>query len=143
MVIGAAAALIAAATLVPVPARADDELHNITYIARIDGVAPGSVATFLTGDGQANSAPLSALPGRVFEANTVLDDPAKAGMRIQLHWPNSANVHCEITVDGTIAVQVDQFVAPQMNNTDADNGVLSCGAPLQPGDTVDAGHPPG
>ena len=32
--------------LIPATARAD--MHNITYVARVDGVAPGGQATFLT-----------------------------------------------------------------------------------------------
>jgi hypothetical protein len=112
------------------PATARAELHNVTYIARIDGVAPGSQATFVIGGGQTNSAPLSTFPGRVFEANTVLDDPQKAGMQIVLHWPYSANVHCEIDVDDHIAIQLDQRVAPVPGNADPMNGVLRCGAPL-------------
>jgi hypothetical protein len=70
------------------------------------------------------------LPGRVFEANTVLADPQKAGMQILLHWPYSANVHCEIDVDDNIATQVDRMVAPVPNHGDPVNGVLQCGAPL-------------
>ncbi|MBV8291172.1 MAG: hypothetical protein JOY55_05020, partial [Mycobacterium sp.] len=57
------------------PATARAELHNITYIARVDAVAPGSQATFVTGDNQTNSAPLSSMPGNAFQANAVLADP--------------------------------------------------------------------
>ena len=31
-------------------------LHNITYVARVDGVAPGSQATFVTSDNQTSMA---------------------------------------------------------------------------------------
>jgi hypothetical protein len=112
------------------PATAGAELHNITYIARVDGVAPGSQATFVIAGDQTNSAPLPAVPGRAFEANTVLDDPQKAGLRIVLHWPYSANVHCEIDVDDNVAIQLEQRVAPVPGNADPMNGVLQCGAPL-------------
>jgi len=88
--------IAAGSQLLAATARAD--LHNITYIARIDGVTTGTQATFVMQGGQTNSAPLSTLPGRAFEANTVLDDPQKAGMRIVLRWPYSGNVHCEIDV---------------------------------------------
>jgi hypothetical protein len=125
----AAVTLIAAGSqLAPATARA--ELHNITYIARIDGLTTGSQATFVITGGQTNSAPLGTVPGRAFEANTVLDDPQKAGLRIVLHWPYSANVHCEIDVDDNVFVQVDQRVAPVPGNADPMNGVLQCGAPL-------------
>jgi hypothetical protein len=126
----AIAALMSAAVssqLIPAPARA--ELHNITYIARIDGVAPGGQATFVTNN-QTNSAPLSSMPGNAFEANTVLADPAKAGMQVAIRWPYSAKVHCEIDVDDHVATQVDQFVQPAPGSTDPMNGVLPCGAPV-------------
>ena len=58
-------------------------------------------------------------------------------MQIVLHWPYSANVHCEIDVDDDVATQLDQFVAPTMDNTDPMNGVLQCGSPL-PGTTAKA-----
>jgi hypothetical protein len=114
--------------LTPAAARAD--LHNITYIARIDGLAPGSQATFVTNNNQTNNASLSAMPGNAFEAHTVLDDPAKAGMQVSIRWPYSATVHCEIDVDDAVATQVDQFVKPTSGNTDPMNGILRCGAPI-------------
>jgi hypothetical protein len=47
----AAAMLVAGGSqLGPAIARAD--AHNITYVARIDGVAPGSEATFVVSDGR-------------------------------------------------------------------------------------------
>jgi hypothetical protein len=138
----AIAALTGAAVssqLTPAPARAD--LHNITYIARIDGLAPGSQATFVTNNSQTNSASLSAMPGNAFQANTVLDDPTKAGMQVSIRWPYSANVHCEIDVDDNVATQVDQFVKPAAGNTDTMNGVLPCGAPLTTGSATDLPSP--
>jgi hypothetical protein len=125
----AALTIIAAGSqLIPATARAD--LHNITYRARIDGVTTGSQATFVINGGQTNSAALSSVPGNVFEADTVLPDPHQAGMRIVLHWPYSANVHCEIDVDDNVFTQADQFVRTAPGNADPMNGVLLCGAPL-------------
>lgn len=115
------------AQLTPVTAHA--ELHNITYLARIDGMAPGAQATFLIHDNQTSTAGLGTVPGP-FEVHTVLADPDKAGMQVSIKWPYSANVHCEIDVDDAVAVQVDQFVRPTADNTDPMNGVLACGAPL-------------
>ena len=109
-------------------ARAD--LHNITYIARIDGVAPGGQATFVTNNNQTNTAQLSSMPGNAFEANAVLADPNQAGLQVSIRWPNAANVHCEIDVDDNVATQVDRFVRPVPGSTDPMNGVLPCGAPL-------------
>jgi hypothetical protein len=112
------------------PATARADLHNITYRARIDGVTTDSQATFVINGGQKNTTGLSSLPGNVFEADTVLADPQQASMQIVLHWPYSANVHCEIDVDDHVFAQVDQFVRPAPGNTGAMNGVLQCGAPL-------------
>ena len=128
MPLAAVTVIAAGSQLIPATARAD--LHNITYRARIDGVAPGSQATFVINGGQTNTAGLSTVPGNVFEADTVLADPQQAGMRIVLRWPYSANVHCEIDVDDNVFTQVDQLVRPAPGNTDPMNGVLQCGAPL-------------
>jgi hypothetical protein len=113
-----------------IPAIAQADLHNITYIARVDGVAPGSQATFVINGGQTNIAALPSVPGNTFQANTVLPDPNLAGMRVAIRWPYSANVHCEIDVDDNVAIQLDQFVRPAAANSDPMNGVLQCGAPL-------------
>lgn len=124
----AIAVAVAGAQLIPATARAD--LHNITYVARVDGVAPGSTATFITADNQTNMAQLSTMPGSAFQANAVLPDPHHAGMQVAVKWPYSANVHCEIDVDDKVFVQVDQVVHPAPGSTDPMNGVLPCGAPL-------------
>jgi hypothetical protein len=122
------AVLGVACQLTPATARAD--LHNVTYRTRIDALTTGSQATFvITGD-QTSTTGLPSMPGNSFVANTVLDDPAKAGLRIVLHWPYSANVHCEIDVDDNVLVQVDQMVRPTPGIADPTNGALQCGAPL-------------
>jgi hypothetical protein len=126
--IAALAGAAISSQLTPAAARAD--LHNITYIARIDGVAPGSQVTFVTNNNQANTAPLSSMPGNAFEANAVLADPNQASMRVSVRWPYAANLHCEIDVDGHVATQVDRFVQPAPGSSDPMNGVLPCGAPL-------------
>jgi len=127
----AVAALTGAAVgsqLSPVSAQA--ELHNITYRVRIDGVAPGSQATFVTNANQTNTAQLSSMPGSGFEASAVLADPHQAGMQVSIRWPYAAKVHCEIDVDDNLATQVDQFVQPAAGGTAPMNGILACGAPL-------------
>jgi hypothetical protein len=126
--IAAVVVVTVSAHLTPAVARA--ELHNITYIARVEGVAPGSQATFVINDNQISTAPLSTVPGNGFQANTVLADPHRAGMQVAVRWPYSANVHCEIDVDDNVAVQVDQVVHPVPGSTAPMNGVLPCGAPL-------------
>lgn len=128
MSIAALTTIAVGSQLSPATARAD--LHNVTYRARIDGVTTGSQATFVINGGQTNTTGLSSLPGNAFEANTVLPDPRQASMQIVLHWPYSANVHCEIDVDDNLFAQVDQFVRPVPGNAGPMNGVLQCGAPL-------------
>ncbi|RAU91727.1 hypothetical protein DQP58_20065 [Mycobacterium colombiense] len=122
------AAVTALAVVNPAVARAD--LHNITYRARIDALTTGSQATFVTNGGQTNTTGLPSMPGNVFEANTVLADPAQAGLRIVLRFPYAANVHCEIDVDDDVFAQSDQLVRPVAGNADPMNGALQCGAPL-------------
>ncbi|MCW2659727.1 MAG: hypothetical protein JWP83_879 [Mycobacterium sp.] len=125
----AALTVIAAGSQLSVAtARAD--LHNITYRARIDALTTGSQATFVINGGQTNTTNLPPMPGNVFEANTVLGDPQQAGLRIVLHFPYSANVHCEIDVDDNVFTQADQMVRTAPGNPGPNNGVLQCGAPL-------------
>lgn len=126
--IAALAGAALSSQLTSATARAD--LHNIAYIARVDGVAPGSQATFVTNNNQTNTAQLSTMPGNAFEADAVLADPKQAGMQVSVRWPYAAKVHCEIDVDNNVATQVDQFVQPTPGSTDPMNGVLPCGAPL-------------
>ena len=126
--IAAMVVIAVGSALMPATARAD--LHNITYRARIDALTTGSQATFVITGGQTSTTNLPSMPGNAFEANTVLDDPAKAGLRIVLHFPYSANVHCEIDVDDNVFVQVDQVVRPAPGIADPMNGALQCGTPL-------------
>ena len=128
MPIAALTVVAAGSQLSPAIARAD--LHNITYRARIDAVTTGSQATFVINGSQTNTTGLSSMPGNVFEANTVLPDPKQAGMQIVLHWPYSANVHCEIDVDDNVFTQLEQLVRPVPGNAGPANDVLQCGAPL-------------
>ncbi len=129
--IAAVTVMAAGSQLIPgISAMARADLHNITYRARVDALTTGSQATFVINGGQTNTAGLPSMPGKVFEANTVLPDPGQAGMRIVLHFPYSGNVHCEIDVDDNVFAQVDQMVSPALGNADPMNGVLQCGAPL-------------
>lgn len=121
------AALLGCGQLIPAPAAAADELHNVTYIARVDAWASGSVVTFMRTDTQTASADLDAF-GTPFEANTVMADPSKAGMVIRLRFPTTANVHCEIRVDDVVAVKSDRFVNTWGNSNDPHTGAMLCGA---------------
>ncbi len=139
MTAGAAVALAVALPLAPGVAAADDDdpkrddlQHNVTYRARIDGLARGALVTYRISDSQVSSADPTMLPGRTFEATAVLTDPEEAGMRISIQWPYSANLHCEILVDDQMYAQADQFIGPKLTpaRDDPDYGAMSCGAPL-------------
>jgi len=124
-----------AATAFPVAgvAAADDIVqHNITYRARITGIARGALIGFRISDTQVNNANPTMLPGRTFEATGILTDAKEAGMRISIQWPYSANLHCEILVDDELVIQADQFIAPRLTpaKDDPDYGAMNCGAPL-------------
>lgn len=130
-------------------AAADDDppetQHNVTYRARVDGLARGALITYRISDAQVNSADPTMLPGRTFEATAVLTDPKEAGMRISIQWPYSANLHCEILVDDELTVQADQFISPRVTpaRDDPDYGAMNCGAPLSnaPGTPISTTDP--
>jgi len=146
----AAAVLVTAmagSQLIPVPALADpaadaqsdvqaspgDEvLHNITYRARVDGVSRGATITYAAEGGQTQTANPTMLPGRTFEAMTVLPQSAVANMRVSIQWPYSANLHCEILVDDAVVAQADDFISPRFlpQKDDPDYGALTCEAPV-------------
>jgi hypothetical protein len=112
----------------PVP----EVLHNITYRARIDGVSRGATITYAAEGGQTLMAEPTMVPGRVFEAQTVLPASAVATMRLSIDWPYSANLHCEILIDDALTSQADDFVAPRVlpQRDDPEFGSLTCEAPI-------------
>lgn len=151
----ALAALLTGALLIPAAAQADPEappqveplpdqqLHNVTYRARIDGVSRNATIAYKIDDSNVNTADPSMLPGRIFEATGVVSDPQTAGMAVRIDWPYSANLHCEILVDDQIVAQADTFVGPRLTRPkdDPNYGSLPCGAPLStpmPGNAVDS-----
>ncbi len=126
------AALFGSGQLIPAPAAADDndnttELHNVTYIAKVDAWSSGNVVTFMRNDYETASADLDAF-GTPFEANTVMSDPSKAGMVIRLRFPTTATVHCEIKVDEVTTVKSERFVNTWGNTNDPHTGAMLCGA---------------
>jgi hypothetical protein len=125
-------AVLVGGQLIPAGALADDDLHNVTYRARVDGLARGATITYKINDTEVQSANPTMLPGRTFEADAVLANPQQAGMQVSIQWPYSANLHCEILVDDATVAQADQFIAPKLTpaNNDPMYGVLACGAPL-------------
>lgn len=129
--IGVAAAttaiLLGCGQLIPVPAAAADELHNVTYIAKVDAWSSGNVVTFMRNDTETASADLDGF-GAPFEANTVMADPSKAGMVIRLRFPTTATVHCEIKVDDVTTVKSERFINTWGNTNDPHTGAMLCGA---------------
>lgn len=113
-------------------APADDVLHNIIYRARIDGVSRGATITYAAEGDQTQTANPSMVPGRTFEANTVLPASQSANMRISVEWPYSANLHCEILVDDIVVAQADDFISPRFIpvKDDPDYAALTCEAPV-------------
>ncbi|KAA8962463.1 hypothetical protein [Mycobacterium sp.] len=124
------ASVVASSQLTPVTALADPHNpHNITYVAKVDSPISSGRAIFMANERYTGTAPLSAT-GREFRFDTVLSDPAKAGMQVSIPWPYSGNVHCEIDVDDHVAALVDQFVAstPGDQGDPSTYGVVACGA---------------
>ena len=128
----------------------DQQLHNVTYRARIDGVSRNAMVSYKIDDNNINSANPTMLPGRIFEATGVVSSPQLAGMTVSIDWPYSANLHCEVLVDDQIVAQADTFVGPRLTRpqNDPSYGSLPCGAPLSNGvntapvDTAPPASPP-
>jgi hypothetical protein len=143
----ALAAVVAGPQLIPAFAQADPEappqpdpalqgdqevLHNIIYRARVDGVSRGASITYAAEGDQTQIANPTMLPGRTFEANTVLPASKQANMRVSIEWPYSANLTCEILVDDALVAKAEDFIAPRVIpvKDDPDYGALTCEAPV-------------
>lgn len=125
------------------PAPGQEVLHNIIYRARVDGVARGATITYAAEGNQTQTADPTMLPGRVFEANTVLPASGTANMRVSIEWPYSANLFCEILVDDAVVAQAEDFIAPRVVpvRDDPDYGALTCEAPVNGVANVVPGDP--
>ena len=140
-------AVVAGSQLIPAFAQADPEappqpdpalqgdqevLHNIIYRARVDGVSRGASITYAAEGDQTQIANPTMVPGRVFEANTVLPASKQANMRVSIEWPYSANLTCEILVDDALVAKAEDFIAPRVMpvKDDPDYGALTCEAPV-------------
>lgn len=121
-------------TVQPAQQPAPDQglLSNITYRARIDGVSRGATITYEAEGNQQQTANPTMIPGRVFEAQTVLPQSATANMRVSIQWPYSANLHCEILINDALVAQADDFISPRALpvKDDPDYGALTCEAPV-------------
>ncbi|GFG49038.1 hypothetical protein CQY20_22900 [Mycolicibacterium agri] len=116
----------------PAAQGSEDVLHNIVYRARVDGVSRGATITFAAEGNQTQTANPTMVPGRTFEANTVLPESATANMRVSIDWPYSANLTCEILVDDAVVAKAEDFIAPRVLpvKDDPDYGALTCEAPV-------------
>ena len=145
----ALAALLAGSQLIPATVLADPEgppppepaaqgeqevLHNIIYRARVDGVSRGATISYAAEGDQTQTANPTMIPGRIFEANTVLAASKQANMRVSVEWPYSANLTCEILVDDALVAKAEDFIAPRVVpvKDDPDYGALTCEAPVSP-----------
>ncbi|MGE2834612.1 hypothetical protein [Mycobacterium sp. SMC-4] len=119
-------------------------LHNITYRARVDGVSRGATISYEAEGDKIQIANPTMVPGRVFEAHTVLPASEVANVRVSIDWPYSANLHCEILVDDAVVAQADDFIAPRVlpQRDDPDYGALTCEAPVAGIANVVPGEPP-
>jgi hypothetical protein len=143
----ALATLVVGSQLIPASALADPEgpaqpdpvaendqgvLHNVVYRARVDGVSRGAAISYAAEGDQTQMANPTMLPGRIFEANTVLPASGTANMRISIEWPYSANLTCEILVDDALVSKAEDFIAPRVLpvKDDPDYGALTCQAPV-------------
>jgi hypothetical protein len=142
------AAMLAGGQVLPSTALADEqpsqELHNVTYRARVDGVSRGLTITYNISDTEVETATPTMLPGETFEANAVLADPQHAGMEISIRWPYTANLHCEILVDDAITAQADNYIAPRFlpQSNDPGYGVMPCGGQLANAAAINAANNP-
>jgi hypothetical protein len=114
------------------PPPEQEVLRNIIYRARIDGVSRGATITYAAEGDQVQTANPTMVPGRTFEANTVLPESQVANMRVSIEWPYSANLHCEILVDDAVVAQADDFIGPRVvpARDDPEYGAITCEAPL-------------
>lgn len=125
--------LIIAAVLFPAPAApapAEKATREVTYLTRIEGIAPGSSVTFRVSDTQTSTVELDAVelaPGQPFEARAALTDLSRAGMQVSILSPFSATVLCEISVDGTSISRIERFIAPPPDEGAPGGGVVTCG----------------
>ena len=108
------AATVATGQLTAATALADEvqqQQHNVTYRARVDGVSRGLTITYNISDTEVETVSPTVLPGQTFEANALTY--LKAGMEISIRWPYTANLHCEILVDDAVVAQAEDFIAPR------------------------------
>lgn len=120
-------ATVAAALLAAPPAAA--ELHNISYIAWVDGIGRGISVTFKTDPVSRDTQTPRVAPGEHWEINQVMEEPEQAGMAVRVLPPYGVELHCEIQVDDVVTDTQSRTIPPAL-------GIFN--GPVD--DTVTCGH---
>ena len=122
--VGTAAVTLA---LLAAPASAA-ELHNISYIARVDGLGRGISVTFKTDPVDRRTEQPRLGPGENWEVNLVIDDPQQAGMTVRVLPPYGVALHCEVQVDDVVTDSQDLTVPPALGIFNGPvNDTVTCG----------------
>ncbi|MFA4081633.1 MULTISPECIES: hypothetical protein [Mycobacteriaceae] len=125
--LGAAGAAAVTLALPAVPASAA-ELHNISYIARVDGLGRGISVTFKTDPVDRRTEQPRLGPGESWEVNLVMEDPAQAGMTVRVLPPYGVGLHCEVQVDDVVVDSQDLTVPPALGIFNGPvNDSVTCG----------------
>lgn len=125
--LGAAGAAAVTLALPAAPASAA-ELHNISYIARVDGLGRGISVTFKTDPVDRRTEQPRLGPGESWEVNLVMEDPAQAGMTVRVLPPYGVGLHCEVQVDDVVVDSQDLTVPPALGIFNGPvNDSVTCG----------------
>ncbi|WP_078316332.1 hypothetical protein [Mycobacterium sp. D16Q16] len=125
--LGAAGAAAVTLALPAAPVSAA-ELHNISYIARVDGLGRGISVTFKTDPVDRRTEQPRLGPGESWEVNLVMEDPAQAGMTVRVLPPYGVGLHCEVQVDDVVVDSQDLTVPPALGIFNGPvNDSVTCG----------------
>ncbi|ALR11950.1 hypothetical protein MYCSP_11425 [Mycobacteroides saopaulense] len=125
--LGAGGTAAVTLALLAAPASAA-ELHNISYIARVDGLGRGISVTFKTDPVDRRTEQPRLGPGETWEVNLVMDDPQQAGMTVRVLPPYGVGLHCEVQVDDVVVDSQDLTVPPALGIFNGPvNDSVTCG----------------
>ncbi|MBB4856108.1 hypothetical protein HNP40_003522 [Mycobacteroides chelonae] len=125
--LGAGGTTAVTLVLLAAPASAA-ELHNISYIARVDGLGRGISVTFKTDPVDRRTEQPRLGPGETWEVNLVMDDPQQAGMTVRVLPPYGVGLHCEVRVDDVVVDSQDLAVPPALGIFNGPiNDSVTCG----------------
>jgi hypothetical protein len=125
--LGAAGTAAITLALLAAPASAA-ELHNISYIARVDGLGRGISVTFKTDPVERRTEQPRLSPGETWEVDLVMDDAQQAGMSVRVLPPYGVGLHCEVQVDDVVVDSQDLTVPPALGIFNGPvNDTVTCG----------------